>query len=198
MLSARPYSQRAIIKDMTAEQVYKTVRLWLAENGCSLQQATPPTYMEAVYRANQPRVQVGLRDDYPKDLAIRITAFGRDAVLQITVTQRVPRFKDKGYLYWGSRIEGLLWELETPPTREQVISLYPKEMVDKEIKSKFRFYAVIAAALILALVAFPVQIDITVTFFLVYIAPVVLIGVLDTIDYWRLHTRTAGPERSWT
>ncbi|HUV54563.1 MAG TPA: hypothetical protein VMW03_05110 [Candidatus Krumholzibacteriaceae bacterium] len=198
MFTARPYSHRAIIKDMTPEQVYKTVRSWLAMNGCSFQQATPPNYIEAVYRANHPVTQVGLRDDYPKDIAIRMTAFGRDTVLQITVTQREPRFKDKGYLYWGSRIEGLLWELETPPTREQVLSLYPEEMVNKEIRTKFRFYAVVTAALILMLVAFPVQIDVTVLVVFVIIAPVVLIGVLDTIDYWRLLSRTAAPDRPWT
>jgi hypothetical protein len=195
MFTARPYSQRAIIKDRTPEQVYKTVRSWLAMNGCSFQQATPPTYVEAVYRANHPPIQVGLRDDYPKDLAIRITAFGRDTVLQIVVTQREPRFKDKGYLYWGSRIEGLLWEFETPPTREQVLSLYPKEMVNKEIWTKFMFYAGVTAALILVLVAFPVQIDVTVLVVFVFIAPAILIGVLDTIDYWRLLSRTAAQDR---
>ena len=167
-------------------------------NGCSFQQATPPTYIEAVYRANHPVTQVGLRDDYPKEVAIRITTFGRDIVLHITMTQLEPRFKDKGYLYWGSRIEGLMWELETPPTREQVLSLYPREMVNKEIRDKVRFYAVVTAALILMLVAFPVQIDVTVLVVFVIIAPVVLIGVLDTIDYWRLLSRTAVPDRSWT
>ena len=197
MFTAQPYSQRAIIKDRTPEQVYKTVRSWLAMNGCSFQQATPPNYVEAVYRASQPPIQVGLRDDYPKDIAIRMTAFGRDTVLQIAVTQREPRFKDKGYLSWGSRIEGLLWELETPPTREQVLSLYPKEMVNKEIRTKLRFYAVVTAALILVLVAFPVQLEVTVLVFFVIIAPVVLIGVLDTVDYWRLLSRTA-PDRPWT
>jgi hypothetical protein len=197
MFTARPYSQRAIIKERTPEQVYKTVRSWLVMNGCSFQQSTPPTYIEAVYRANHPPIQVGLRDDYPKDLAIRITAFGRDTVLQIVVTQREPRFKDKGYLYWGSRIEGLLWELETPPTREQVLSFYPKEMVNKEIRTKFRFYAVVTAALILVLVAFPVQLDVTVLVFFVFIAPVILIGVLDTVDYWRLLSKTAAKERLW-
>jgi len=195
MFTARPYSQRAIIKDMTPEQVYKTFRSWLTINACSVQQATLPTYIEAVYRASQPPIQVGLRDDYPKDVAIRMTAFGRDTVLQIVVTQREPRFKDKGYLYWGSRIEGLLWELETPPTREQVPLLYPTEMVNKEIRTKFRFYAVVTAALILVLVAFPVQIDVTVLVVFVIIAPVVLIGVLDTIDYWRLLSRTAAQDR---
>ncbi|MCK4581746.1 hypothetical protein KAU18_00390, partial [Candidatus Bathyarchaeota archaeon] len=121
-----------------------------------------------------------------KDMAIRMTAFGRGIILQITVTQREPRFKDKGYLYWGSRIEGLLWELETPPTREQVLSLYPREMVNKEIRDKVRFYAVVTAALILVLMAFPVQIETAVLVAFVIIAPVILIGVLDTVDYWRL------------
>ena len=186
MFTARPYSQRAIIKDRTPEQVYKTVRSWLALNACSVQYATPPTYIEAVYRANNPPSQVGLRDDYPKEVAIRITTFGRDIVLHITMTQLEPRFKDKGYLYWGSRIEGLMWELETPPTREQVLSLYPREMVKKEIRDKVRFYAVVTAALILVLVSFPVQIEFAVLVVFVVIAPVILIGVLDTVDYWRL------------
>ena len=197
MFTARPYSQKAIIKEMTPEQVYKTVRSWLAMNGCSFQQATPPNYIEAVYRASNPPIQVGLRDDYPKDIAIRMTEFGRDTVLQIVVTQREPRFKDKGYLYWGSRIEGLLWELETPPTREQVLGFYPKEMVNKEIRTKFRFYAVVTAVLMLVLVAFPVPIDVTVTVVLVFIVPVVLIGVLDTVDYWRMLSRTAAPDQPW-
>ena len=186
MYTAQPYSQRAIIKDTTPEQVYKTVRSWLAMNACSVQQATPPTYVEAVYKANQPTYQVGLRDDYPKDMAIRMTAFGGDTVLQINVSQREPRFKDKGYLYWGSRIEGLLWELDTPPTREQVHSLYPRDMVYKEIRDKVRFYTIVTAALTLVLVAFPLKFDVTVLVFFFFIAPVVLIGVLDTVDYWRL------------
>ena len=198
MFTVRPYSQKAIIKEMTPEQVYKTVRSWLAMNGCSFQQATPPNYIEAVYRASNPPIQVGLRDDYPKDITIRMTEFGRDTVLQIAVTQREPRFKDKGYLSWGSRIEGLLWQLETPPTREQVLSLYPREMVDKEIRAKLRFYAVVTAALILVLVAFPVQLEVTVLVVFVIIAPVVLIGVLDTMDYWRLLSRTAAPGQPWT
>jgi hypothetical protein len=190
MFTARPYSQRAIIKDVTPEQVYKTVRSWLAMNGCSFQQATPPTYIEAVYRANHPVTQIGLRDDYPKDLAMRMTAFGQDTVLQITVTQQEPRFKDKGYLSWGSRVEGLLWELESPPTREQVLSLYPKEMVNTEIRTKFRFYTVVTATLLLALVVFPVNMEVTVLVICVFVAPAILIGVLDTLDYWRLRSRT--------
>ena len=195
MFTARPYSQKAIIKDTTPEQVYKTVRSWLAVNMCSVQHATPPTYIEAVYKANNPPNQVGLRDDYPKDIAIRMTAFGQDIVLQINVTQREPRFKEKGYLYWGSHIEGLLWELETPPTREQVLSFYPREMVYKEIRNKVRFYGIVTAALILVFVAFPVQIDVAVLVALVIIAPVILIGVLDTVDYWRLISRTAALDR---
>lgn len=195
MFTAQPYSQRAIVKDTTPEQVYKTVRSWLAMNACSVQQATPPTYVEAVFRANQTFTQVGLRDDYPKEVAIRMTAFGGDTVLQITVTQREPRFRDKGYLYWGSRIEGLLWELETPVTREQVHSLYPREMVNREIWDKVRFYVVVTAALMLVLVAFPLQIDVAVLIVFVVIIPVVLIGVLDTIDYWRLLSRTATLDR---
>jgi len=195
MFTARPYSQKAIIKDRTPEQVYKTVRSWLALNACSVQHATPPTYIEAVYRANNPPSQVGLRDDYPKEVAIRITTFGRDIVLHITMTQLEPRFKDKGYLYWGSRIEGLMWELETPPTREQVLSLYPREMVNKEIRDKVRFYAVVTAALILVLVAFPVQIEVSVLVVFVIIAPVILIGVLDTVDYRRLLSKTAAQDR---
>jgi hypothetical protein len=186
MFTARPYSQRAVIKDTTPEQVYETVRSWLELNACSVQHATPPTYIEAEYRANLPLTQVGLKDDFPKDIDIRITAFGGDTIFQITVTQREPRFKDKGYLYWGSRIEGLLWELETPPTREIVLGLYPREMVKKEIRDKVRFYAVVTAALILVLVAFPVQIDLIGLVFFFFIAPVILIGVLDTVDYQRL------------
>jgi hypothetical protein len=186
MFTAQPYSQRVIIKDTTPEQVYETVRSWLALNACSVQHATPPTYIEAEYRANLPLTQVGLKDDFPKDIDIRITAFGGDTIFQITVTQREPRFKDKGYLYWGSRIEGLLWELETPPTREIVLGLYPREMVKKEIRDKVRFYAVVTAALILVLVAFPVQIDLIGLVFFFFIAPVILIGALDTVDYQRL------------
>jgi hypothetical protein len=190
MFTAQPYSQRAIIKDRTPEQVYEIARSWLKMNRCSVQQATPPNYIEAVYKASHPITQIGLRDDYPKDLAMRMTAFGQDTVLQITVTQQEPRFKDKGYLSWGSRVEGLLWELESPPTREQVLSLYPKEMVNTEIRTKFRFYTVVTATLLLALVVFPVNMEVTVLVICVFVAPAILIGVLDTLDYWRLRSRT--------
>jgi len=124
-----------------------------------------------------------------------MTNFGRDTVLQINVTQREPRFKDKEYLYWGSRIKSLLRELETHPTRELVLSLYPKKMVNKEISAKVRFYAVVIAALILVLAASPDQIDVAVLVVFVIIAPIILIGVLDTIDYWRLLSRTAALDR---
>ncbi len=195
MFTAQPYSQRAIIKGMTPEQVYGTVRSWLAMNRCSVQQATPPNYLEAVYSAKLSITQLGLRDDYPKDLAIRMTEFGQDTVIQMTVTQREPQFNDKGYLYWGSRIEGLMWELETPPTREQVLSLYPSEMVNKEIRSKLRFYVFITAVLLLVLVVFPSNIEVTATVIFVFVAPAIVIGVLDTIDYWRLRSRTMAPYR---
>ncbi len=191
MFTARPYSQRAIIRDMTPEQVYGTVGSWLVMNGCSFQQSTPPNYIEAVYKASNPAIRVGLRDDYPKEFAIRMTEFGSDTVLHITVTQMEPRFKDKGYLYWGSRIEGLLWELDSPPTGEQVLSLYPGEMVENEIRTKFRFYAVILVALVSVLVAFRVLLDVAVLVFFVVIAPVIVIGILDTMDYLRLRSRTA-------
>jgi hypothetical protein len=191
MFTARPYSQRAIIRDRTPEQVYGTVRIWLAMNGCSFQQATPPNYIKAVYKASNPVTRVGLRDDYPKEFAIRMTEFGSDTVLQITVTQLEPRFKDKGYLYWGSRIEGLLWELDSPPTGEQVLNFYPREMVNNEINTKFRFYTAIIVALVLVLVVFHVLLEVAVLVFVVVIAPVVVIGVLDTIDFLRLRSRTA-------
>jgi len=191
MFTAQPYSQRAIIEDRAPEQVYEIARSWLTMNRCSVQQATPPNYIEAVYKASHPITQIGLRDDYPKEFAIRMTAFGSDTVLHIAVAQLEPRFKDKGYLYWGSRIEGLLWELESPPTREQVLSLYPLEMVNAEIRTKFRFYTVVTAALVLVLVAFHVLLEVAVLVFFMVIAPVVVIGVLDTIDYWRLRSKTA-------
>ena len=66
MFTARPYSQRASIKDRTPEQVYKTVRSWLALNACSVQQATPPTYIEAVYRASHPPTTSGSETTTPK------------------------------------------------------------------------------------------------------------------------------------
>jgi hypothetical protein len=191
MYASRPYSQKAVIRDSTPDQVYGTVRSWLAMNGCSFQQATPPNYIEAVYKARNPVTHVGLKDEYPKEFAVRMTAFGSDTVLHITVTQMEPRFKDKGYLYWGSRIEGLLWELDSPPTGEQVLSLYPREMVDGEINTKVRFYVGVLVALVSVLVAFRVLLDVAVLVFFVVIAPVVVIGVLDTIDYLRLRSRTA-------
>ncbi len=191
MFTARPYSQKAIIRDRTPEQVYGTVGSWLVMNGCSFQQATPPNYIEAVYRASNPATRVGLRDDYPKEIDVRMTAFGSDTVLHITVNQLEPRFKNKGYLYWGSRIEGLLWELDSPPTREQVLSLYPKDMVENEIRTKFRFYGVVTAALISVLVAFRALLEVAVLVFFVVLAPVVVIGVLDTIGYLKLRSRTA-------
>ncbi len=160
-------------------------------NGCSFQQATPPNYIEAVYRASNPATRVGLRDDYPKEIDVRMTAFGSDTVLHLTVNQLEPRFKNKGYLYWGSRIEGLLWELDSPPTREQVLSLYPKDMVENEIRTKFRFYGVVTAALISVLVAFRALLEVAVLVFFVVLAPVVVIGVLDTIGYLKLRSRTA-------
>jgi len=58
--------------------------------------------------------------------------------------------------------------------------------VNKEIRDKVRFYAVVIAALILVLAASPDQIDVAVLVVFVIIAPIILIGVLDTIDYWRL------------
>lgn len=191
MSTARPYSQKAIIRGRTPDQTYKTVRSWLTDNGCSVQQEVPPTRIEAVFKANRPITQLGLRDECPKDIDARMTAFGDYTVLQITVTQREPRFKDKGYLYWGSRVEGLLWLLESPPTREQVLGLYPREMVNREIRAKFRFYAVVTAALVLLLVVFPTGIDVVGLVVFCFIAPVILIGVLDTIDYLRLRSRTA-------
>ena len=190
MFTARPYSQKAIIRDRTPEQVYGTVGSWLVMNGCSFQQSTPPNYIEAVYKASNPVTRVGLRDDFPKEFAVRMTEFGSDTVLHVTVTQLEPRFKEKGYLYWGSRIEGLLWELDSPPTWEQVLSLYPREMVNNEISTKFRFYAVLLVALVSVLVSFRVLLDVAVLVFFVVIAPVIVIGVLDTIDYLRLRSRT--------
>ncbi len=68
-------------------------------------------------------------------------------------------------------------------------------MVNKEIRTKFRFYAVVTAALMLVLVAFPVNIEVAVLVGFVFIAPAILIGVLDSIDYWRLLSRTATLDR---
>ena len=186
MFTARPYSQRATIKNKTQEQVYEAVRSWLALNACSVKRARPPTYIEAEYKANRPLTQVGLKDDFPKDIEIRITAFGSDAIFQMTVTQQDPRFKDKGFLYWGSRIEGLLYALESQPSRDLVLSLYPKEMIKKEIRDKVRFYGVVTAASMLVLAALPFQLDFVVLVFFFFVAPVILIGVLDTVDYRRL------------
>jgi len=63
--------------------------------------------------------------------------------------------------------------------------------VDGEINTKARFYVGVLVALVSVLVAFRVQLDVVVFVFFVVIAPVVVIGVLDTIDYLRLRSRTA-------
>ena len=191
MRVGQPYSQRALIKDRTPEQVYEVVSSWLVMNGCAFKHATPPNYIESLYQVSYYVTQVGLTDGYPKEIAIRLTEFGSDTLLQISVTQKDPRYKERGYLYWGSRIEGLLWELESPPTREQVLGLYPREMVEREIRTKFRFYTAVTAALVLVLMAFRTQLDVVLFFLFVFIAPVIVIGVIDTIDFLRLRTRTA-------
>ena len=90
-----------------------------------------------------------------------------------------------------SKKGNLLLELETPATREQILSLYPREMVQKEIREKLRFYSVVTLIILALLVASSPQFEIIVLAFFVIIAPVILIGLLDTMDYVRLLSRVA-------
>ncbi|MBN2334245.1 hypothetical protein JXL21_01715 [Candidatus Bathyarchaeota archaeon] len=191
MLSPEPYHQRAVIKGKTADEVYRAVRLWLAENNCGVNKASPPSYVDASYGANAPSFWLGLRDDYPKKIEVRVTAFGSDVILYVSVAQETPRFKELGYLHWGRKIEELYRSLGVEPRIEEYMSLYPRTMVRGEFTRKLRFYGLLVAAMtVFFYFVGRLAPDSVLLFTVMFLLPAIIVGFIDTIDYWRLLTNS--------
>ena len=121
-----PYQQRIIVHNKTQEDVYDAINVWLRYNNISVTRETPPRELEAFYSAEIPVFQTGPSDTYPKDINVRISAFGEDVLVYFTVTQNILGKKTQGYIYWGTLLMTLYEELGVKVTESVWLDLFPR------------------------------------------------------------------------
>jgi hypothetical protein len=131
-----PYQQRIIVYGKTQEEVYDIINAWLRYNNISVTRQEPPTLLEGHYNADVRLFLVGPSDAMPKDINVRISAFGREVLVYFTVTQSIRRKKTAGYIYWGTQLQSLYEELGVEVTDSVWRDLFPNKIVRDTINRR--------------------------------------------------------------
>jgi hypothetical protein len=185
------YQQRAVVRDITPEELHRAVEVWLRYSSCIIRESTPPRSIKAYFPANSPMMRLGLSDASPKNIEANIGSFGNSATLNITFTQEIPRLGEAGFLYWGERLEQLYRELGVPLDPYTLSQLYPPEWVRRAIGRTVRLYA---AFLLLCLagvyLGLRVNSELLAPFALVVMLPATLMAGMHINDHRQLLRKT--------
>ncbi len=181
------YSQRAVVKGMTVEELHKTVETWLRYSSCTIKESNPPRSIKAYFSANPTMFQLGVRDTNPKNIEVSIGSFGNSATMNITFTQELPKMGEAGFLYWGSRLEKLYGKLGVLLDSYTLTQLYPEEWVHRVISKTLRLYAAFAlASLAIIFLGLDLNPDLVATYAFVVVLPGTVMAGLDINDHRQL------------
>ena len=185
------YQQRAVVREITPEELYETVKHWLHLSSCTILESTPPESIKARFPANNPMVQLGLRDGNPKNIEVSVGSFGNSATMNITFTQEIPRMGEAGFLYWGERLEQLYRELGVPLDPYTLTQLYPPERVHRAISRTLRLYAFFLLISLAAIyMGLKLNSDMVATYFFVVVLPGTFMAGMDINDHRDLLKKT--------
>lgn len=185
-----PYRQRVTIPDKSLEEVYDTAATWLQYSNWILAKDSQQNLIEARYNADAHMFQVGPQDNFPKRIEIRLQEMGKDVRMDINITQEIGGMGDRGYLYWGMRLQDL-YEMLGVKIDEAVLSeLVPEGRLRKVINSRNRmimavFFAFIAVGWIL----WEYFSDIGIMYAIVLLGPILVLIGLDLQVYRNLSQR---------
>ena len=181
------YSQRAVVKGMTVEELHKTVETWLRFSSCTIKESNPPRSIKAYFPANPTMFQLGVRDTYPKNIEVNIGSFGSSATMNITFTQELPKRGEAGFLYWGSRLEKLYMKMGVPLDPYTLTQLYPPEMVQRVIRGALKLYAAfMLLSLVVIVLGLDLNPDLAATYAFVVVLPGTFMAGLDIKDHQQL------------
>lgn len=179
-----PYSQRALVPGQTVEQIYKTINIWLRYNSGAITRDNPPIEIEAKYNADVQTFQIGPRDDLPKPMNIRLSGFSNDVMLYITIAQTISRMGDKGYIYWGLRLQDLYEELGVKIDETLLSELVPERMLKEIIAAKTRrIYIILIASIFISWFLWNSFRDLGVMYILVLMVPIIILAGWDLQAY---------------
>jgi hypothetical protein len=180
---AFPLTQNILVKGKTIERVYKILLIWLSENNCRITRETPQEEIEAEYSGDYPLFEVGPRDIYPKTLYIRLSGFGSDVQVNVRISQKIAGRVDDGYVYWGTKLQGL-YEVLGVEVDDQVISeLFPEEVLEDNIESRTkRFAAIVIVSVLIVAFLWEQFKDVSLMYKSVVLLPIVALA------YWDLQT----------
>jgi hypothetical protein len=190
MTMSMPYMQRVRVPSQSLEEAYKTIVTWLQYNNWSITSSNRPTIIEARFNADIQMFQVGPQDNFPKNMSIRLSEYGGDVMLDITITQEISRMGNKGYLYWGIRLQDL-YEMLGVNIDEGVLSeLVPEEMLRQVIDSRTRLImAVLVFSLFIGWFLWDSFDDLGVMYAFVFLGPILLLTGWDLQIYRNLSER---------
>jgi len=185
------YSQRAVARETTPEELHKAVEHWLRFSSCTILESNPPKSIKAYFPAISGILRLGLRDENPKNIEVIIGSFGSSATMNITFTQEITRMGESGFLYWGDRLEQLYRELGVPLDPYTLTQLYPTPWVQRVLSRTLRIYAAFLL-LSLAVVALGLELhpDLVATYFFIVVLPGTFMAGLEYRDHWELLKKT--------
>jgi hypothetical protein len=94
-----PYTQRVIVPGKTLDEVYDAANLWLSENWRSVTRREPPTLIDARHGVKKPVYHFGPKDNYQKEIEVRLSSLGEDVLLYVTFKQKNDSMGNSGYVF---------------------------------------------------------------------------------------------------
>lgn len=181
---AFPITQNILVTGRTIERVYKILLIWLSENNCMVTKETPNEEIEAEYSGDYPLFEVGPKDIYPKTLDIKVSKVGRNVQVNVMITQKTEGKRNEGYIYWGTRLQGLYEVLGVYVDQQVISELYPEEVLEDNIDSRTKRFAtiVIVSVLIVAFLWEEFN-DVSMMYKAVILVPIVLLAYWDLQAY---------------
>lgn len=145
-----PYTQRVIVPGKTLDEVYDAANLWLSENRCSVTRREPPTLIDARHGVKKPVYHFGPKDNYQKEIEVRLSSLGEDVLLYVTFKQKNDSMGNSGYVFWGVKLRELYERIGVNVNDSVWSSLMPSGILKEEIDGKIRLFAafIIASALL--------------------------------------------------
>jgi len=101
----------------------------------------PPTLIDARHGVKNPAHHFGPKDNYQKEIEVRLSSLSEDVLLYVTFKQEKNSMGNSGYVFWGVKLRELYERIGVNVNDSIWSSLMPSGILKEEINAKNRLFA---------------------------------------------------------
>lgn len=194
-MSIQELLEADFVSTISSEEIFKKIKVWLKFERVTIIEEKAPYHIRAIWKgnvigsdgysglggggpflANALTPNFLVNDPYEKDITVNIRDYGGQSTVSISILQTDKRHGDKGFVYWGMRLENLYKTLDVQPNKIDLLELYPSNIIRREIRKVLRdYFLLLSIPTVIVLYIFGIEWDKLFTYSFMFIIPLTIL-----------------------